>query len=55
MSRWASDAAERNRHVNRSWTSSNEEGCLCLRLLDARTRAHARLHLRPRRGRPLCA
>src|SRR5215469_12027616 len=46
MSRWASDAAERNRHVHRSWTSSNEEGWLCLRLLDARTRAHARLHLR---------
>ena len=54
MSRWDSDAAARNRHAHRGWTSTNEEGRLRLRPLDARTRAHARLHLRRRRGRLLC-
>ena len=29
------DTVERNRHAYRCWTCSNEEGGLCLRLLDA--------------------
>jgi hypothetical protein len=31
---------ERNLHANRCWTCSNEEGGLCLRLLDGRGGAH---------------
>src|SRR5580700_7369096 len=50
-----SNTVERNLHANRSWTCSNEERGLCLRLLDARGRAQPRVHLRPHRGRPLRA
>jgi hypothetical protein len=36
-------------HANRFWTCSNEEGGLCLRLLDARGGAQPRVHLRSHR------
>src|ERR1700739_766809 len=39
----------------RAWTCSNEEGGLCLRLLDARGGAQPRVHLRSHRRRPLRA
>src|SRR5260370_19023550 len=44
--------AERNRHAYRCWTCSNEEGWLCLRLLDAGGRAQPRVHLRSDRRCP---
>src|SRR6266404_6963984 len=50
-----SNTVERNLHANRSWTCSNEEGGLCLRLLDARGGAQLRVHLLSHRRRPLRA
>src|SRR5690349_8062289 len=50
-----SNGVERNLDANRSWTCSNEERGLCLRLLDARGGTQPRVHLRSDRGRPLRA
>src|SRR5215469_5011188 len=50
-----SNIVERNPHANRVWTYSNEDGELCLRLLDIRRGAQTRGHLRSHRGRPLRA
>src|ERR1700730_535339 len=50
-----SNTVERSLHANRSWTCSNEERRLWLRLLDARRGPQPGVHLRSHRRRPLRA